>query len=92
MKKLFQLPIMFYRKFISPLKRTPSCKYYPTCSAYALQAYEKHGVIKGTVLTVKRLLRCNPWSKGGVDPVPEEYRLFGFLFCRADKKQKETNI
>ncbi len=82
LRKLFQLPVRFYRKFISPLKMKPCCKYYPTCSAYALQAYEKHGVIKGTVLSVCRLLRCNPWSKGGYDPVPDEYKLFGSFYTK----------
>ena len=64
------LPIMLYRKLISPLF-PPRCKYYPTCSSYCLESYGRHGVIKGTVLSVWRLLRCNPWSLGGVDKVPE---------------------
>ena len=78
------LPIMFYRKLISPLF-PPRCKYYPTCSSYCLEAYRRHGVIKGTVLSVWRLLRCNPWSLGGVDHVPEEYHLF-----RGRKKKKKS--
>ncbi|HLP81551.1 MAG TPA: membrane protein insertion efficiency factor YidD [Nitrosomonas sp.] len=48
----------------------PSCRFSPTCSQYALEAYEKHGFLKGTILTVWRLLRCNPWAKGGYEPVP----------------------
>jgi len=72
---IFTLPIRFYRKFISPLF-PPRCKYYPTCSSYALEAYQKHGVIKGTILSVWRVLRCNPWSLGGVDKVPEEFHIF----------------
>ena len=67
----FMLPIMFYRKFISPLFPA-RCKYYPTCSSYCLQAYSRHGVIKGSILSGWRLLRCNPWSLGGVDKVPEK--------------------
>ena len=63
------LPIVFYQKFISPLK-PPCCKFYPTCSQYALEAYEKYGFFKGTALSVWRILRCNPFSKGGYDPVP----------------------
>ena len=47
------------------------CKYYPSCSEYGYQSFDKHGVIKGFVLTTWRILRCNPWSKGGMDPVPE---------------------
>jgi hypothetical protein len=83
MKYVLMLPILFYRKFISPL--FPSrCKYYPCCSSYSLEAYKRHGAVKGTVLTVWRLLRCNPWSLGGVDYVPEEYHLFGKI--RNNKK------
>lgn len=72
MKKLFILLIKFYRKFISPLK-PPVCKYYPTCSCYAMQAIEKFGVIRGTALASWRILRCNPWSLGGIDYVPEKF-------------------
>ena len=68
---IFIFPIKIYRRFISPL--TPqTCKYYPSCSAYASEAYRMHGVVMGTALTVWRLLRCNPWSYGGVDYVPEK--------------------
>jgi hypothetical protein len=62
--------VRFYRKFISPLKKHSSCIYTPTCSQYAIQALEKYGPIKGTFLTIKRILRCNPLSNGGYDPVP----------------------
>lgn len=62
--------IHFYRKFLSPLKRNPTCKYYPTCSQYAIEAIEKYGAFKGGFLAIKRILRCNPFSKGGYDPVP----------------------
>jgi putative membrane protein insertion efficiency factor len=68
MKKLLLWLINIYKKGISPYT-TPKCKYYPTCSTYAYQAIEKHGAFKGTGLAVWRLLRCNPFSKGGVDPV-----------------------
>ena len=60
-----------YRKFISPLKR-PCCRYTPTCSAYAIEAFKKRGFIIGMILTTWRILRCNPFSKGGYDPVPEK--------------------
>ncbi len=63
------VPIMFYKKFISPLT-PPVCRYTPTCSTYALQAIKKYGPFKGTWLAVKRILRCNPWGGSGYDPVP----------------------
>ena len=62
-------PIRFYQRFITPY--TPAtCRYYPTCSAYAVTALRTRGAIVGTGLTIWRLLRCNPWSSGGVDHVP----------------------
>lgn len=64
--------IKLYQRFISPLKRTPTCRFYPTCSHYALEAYEKHGFFGGTYLSLKRVLRCNPFCKGGVDRVPDK--------------------
>jgi len=60
--------IRFYRKSISPMT-PPSCKYIPTCSQYALEAIEKYGAIKGGVMSIWRIIRCNPFSKGGFDPV-----------------------
>lgn len=69
MKYIMIAIIKFYRNFISPLT-PPSCKYIPTCSKYCLEAFEKHGFFKGGFLCVKRILKCNPFSKGGYDPVP----------------------
>jgi putative membrane protein insertion efficiency factor len=60
-----------YQRYISPLFG-PTCRYYPSCSAYALGAVRTHGPGKGLVLSVWRLLRCNPWSPGGIDHVPEK--------------------
>lgn len=54
------------------MKSSPSCRFYPTCSAYAIEAIEKRGVVVGTMLAIWRILRCNPFSKGGFDPVPEK--------------------
>ena len=71
MKRVLLYLIRFYQKYISPLKRGGTCKYIPTCSEYAAQAIEKHGALKGTILAAWRLLRCNPFSQGGIDPVPE---------------------
>ena len=62
----------FYRSAISPHKGGAVCKYSPTCSQYARTAIERYGAIKGARLAAWRLLRCNPWSKGGYDPVPED--------------------
>ena len=69
MKQLLLALIRFYRRGISPL-RPPCCIFIPTCSQYAVEAIEKYGALKGGWLTVKRLLRCNPFHKGGYDPVP----------------------
>ena len=62
--------IKFYKKFISPMKRTPSCRYIPSCSQYALEALQKYGPLKGSYLAVRRILRCNHFHEGGNDPVP----------------------
>lgn len=61
--------IKLYRKAVSPFK-IPCCRFSPTCSQYAIEAINTHGVIKGSALSVWRILRCNPFCKGGYDPVP----------------------
>ena len=71
MKRMLIALVRFYQKRISPLKPSGTCKYIPTCSEYAVQALEKHGALKGSILAVWRILRCNPFSEGGLDPVPE---------------------
>ena len=78
MKKLIIKVIRFYQRKISPLFG-PRCRYYPTCSSYAVEAVERFGVLKGSILTVSRLLRCNPLFPGGYDPVPHQ----------KDKKKKD---
>ena len=71
MKRLLLWLIRFYRSAISP--RTPAmCKYIPTCSQYGLEAIERFGALKGGLLTLWRILRCNPWGGHGYDPVPEK--------------------
>ena len=70
MKHIFIGLIKFYRKYISGMKSTPTCKFIPTCSEYGIEAIEKYGALKGGFLTIWRILRCNPFSKGGYDPVP----------------------
>ena len=69
MKKILIAGIRFYQKFLSPMKRT-RCPYIPTCSQYGLEAIQKYGAVKGGWLAFKRILRCNPFHKGGYDPVP----------------------
>ncbi|MDE5977377.1 MAG: membrane protein insertion efficiency factor YidD [Turicibacter sp.] len=69
MKRLMIKLIRFYQKYIS-VQSTPSCRFIPTCSHYAIEAIETHGAIKGGYLTAKRIIRCNPWGKMGYDPVP----------------------
>ncbi len=69
MKKVVLALIRFYQKAISPYLR-PSCRYTPTCSAYAVEAVQKYGAFKGSFMAVKRILRCNPLFPGGYDPVP----------------------
>lgn len=69
MKKVMIKLIKLYQK--TPLNSHGHCKYIPSCSEYSLESYERFGFIKGSILTIKRILRCNPFSKGGLDPVPE---------------------
>ena len=69
MKKILIHFIKLYQKYLSPLKRV-KCPYIPTCSQYGIEAFEEYGVLKGGILTVWRILRCNPFSRGGYDPVP----------------------
>ena len=69
MKKFLLGGIKFYQKYISPFKRT-KCPYFPSCSQYGYEAIEKYGPVKGLILAIWRILRCNPFSKGGYDPVP----------------------
>lgn len=74
MKKIFIGLIRGYQRFISPLF-PPSCRYYPTCSNYSVQAIQKHGAIKGSLMGIARILRCHPFVKGGYDPVPEQFSI-----------------
>jgi len=71
MSKLFIKIIIFYKKHISLFleKNGVKCKYYPTCSEYSIQAINKYGAFKGILLSLKRVLKCNPFSKGGYDPL-----------------------
>lgn len=74
MKKILIKGIKGYQKGISPLF-PPTCRYYPTCSSYAIEAIEQHGPLKGTVMGTARILRCHPFVRGGYDPVPTKFTL-----------------
>lgn len=69
--KIFSLFIRAYQVCISPFKK-PCCRFYPSCSNYALEAFKKHGPLKGGWYSFYRIIRCNPFNKGGYDPVPEK--------------------
>ena len=74
MKKLLIGCVRFYQKYISPAF-PPSCRYYPTCSGYMIQAITVHGAFKGTIMGTSRILRCHPFVKGGLDYVPKTFSL-----------------
>jgi putative membrane protein insertion efficiency factor len=77
--------IKFYQKLFSSLF-AGSCRHYPSCSEYGIEAFEKHGFVTGTYLTLRRILRCNPFFEGGFDPVPERKT------CNSDLKTQKIKI
>lgn len=85
MKELAKGLIRFYQRQISPCK-PPSCRFYPSCSGYALTAIDRFGFCKGSLLAIWRILRCNPYNKGGYDPVPENWK---DAFRRRGKAKRE---
>ncbi len=93
MKKIFLYLIRFYRKYLSPLKGRPTCRFFPSCSSYAEQAITEWGAMRGGWMSLTRLLRCQPFCRGGYDPVgknPENHpqmmtqRVPGFLSRRKE--------
>lgn len=76
-RRVFIAPIKLYRRHISALKGSPTCRFTPTCSEYAIEAIEEWGVIIGAALALYRVLRCNPFCKAGYDPVPKRKRRRG---------------
>ena len=87
MKHVMIWLIRLYKKYISPLK-PPCCRFTPTCSAYAIEAFQKRGFFAGFILMCWRLLRCNPFSRGGYDPVPDK----GFkAYSKCRENQGETD-
>ncbi|WP_462273798.1 membrane protein insertion efficiency factor YidD [Filifactor alocis] len=73
LKRIIIALIRFYQLALSPLKQ-PTCRFSPTCSQYSIEAIERFGVIKGTYLSVRRILKCHPFHEGGYDPVPEKWK------------------
>ena len=89
-RRVLMALVRFYRYFLSPWLGS-SCLYEPTCSAYALQALERHGALAGCYFTLARLARCSPWCEAGCDPVPEHPpRLFSRLLQRDDAPPAES--
>lgn len=86
MKRVAMAFIRFYRRYLSGLKPAPTCRFSPTCSAYALEAFEKRGFFAGLTLTLWRILRCSPFSPAGYDPVPRAgFRTMPLRFSKYDK-------
>lgn len=86
MKRVAMALIRFYRRYLSGLKPAPTCRFTPTCSAYALEAFEKRGFFAGLTLTLWRILRCSPFSPAGYDPVPRAgFRTMPLRFSKYDK-------
>ena len=80
--------IIFYQRFISPLLGD-RCRFYPSCSSYTIQAIEKFGLARGTVLAVLRIMKCGPWHSGGYDPVPDRFpSFFGRVLHRREYSPK----
>jgi uncharacterized protein len=75
-RRVVAAPIVAYRRYLSPLKPAPTCRFHPTCSAYAVEAIHGHGAIRGLGLAIWRLLKCHPFHPGGFDPVPPAPRRF----------------
>ncbi len=90
MKYIVIYLIKFYQKHLSKLK-PPCCRYYPTCSQYTLEAVRRFGAIRGLILGFWRILRCNPYSKGGVDYVPEKFHLYTLKSEKRRKERKKLN-
>ena len=90
MKRLAMALIRFYRKHLSKLKPAPTCRFTPTCSAYALEAFEKRGFFAGMALTLWRILRCSPLSPAGYDPVPQAgFKTMPLRWSKYDKYRAE---
>ncbi|MGA8878950.1 MAG: membrane protein insertion efficiency factor YidD [Candidatus Korobacteraceae bacterium] len=89
MKQAVQFVLRMYKRFVSPML-PHSCRFVPTCSEYAMEAVERHGVLRGSLLAIRRLLRCHPFARAGVDLVPQAMRQSGPVeghgFSRAENR------
>jgi len=85
---LGKLPIQFYRSVLSPLI-APRCRFYPSCSSYGQEAIEKHGLLRGAWITIKRILRCHPYGACGHDPVPDNVHIFSSLKFKKRNRKKD---
>ena len=89
MKHIAIFFVWLYRKLISPIK-PPTCRFTPTCSQYAMEAFKKRGFFAGLILTTYRIIRCNPFSRGGYDPVPERgFKPYGGKKVEAQKEEPD---
>ena len=88
LRRVYLLPVHFYRKFLSPLKPVSSCRFTPTCSRYALDAVMEWGILIGTLMAVWRVMRCNPFSDGGDDPVPTRREVWDKLNLLRNSRRK----
>ncbi|MGN1346401.1 MAG: membrane protein insertion efficiency factor YidD [Eubacteriales bacterium] len=79
MRRAYLLPVRMYRRFLSPLKPVSSCRFTPSCSRYAIDAVMEWGIFAGSLLALWRILRCNPFSRGGDDPVPTRAEVWSRL-------------
>lgn len=79
LRRAYLVPVRLYQRFLSPLKPTGSCRFTPSCSRYAVDAVMEWGILIGTLLALRRILRCNPFSAGGDDPVPTKAQVFAKL-------------
>ena len=88
LRRVYLVPVWLYRKFISPLKPVSSCRFTPTCSRYAADAVMEWGIVVGTLMAVWRIMRCNPFSAGGDDPVPTRREVWEKLNLRRNSRRK----
>ena len=90
-RRAYLFPVELYRRYVSPRKASPTCRFRPTCSKYAIDAVLEWGIIVGTILAVVRLIRCNPFSRGGEDPVPSRKEFFKKVRSIFKKRKTEAD-